>query len=510
MPENIKDVNIVLTTLNARYIHTALGLRYIYANLNELKSKTKILEFGINESIPEIAERILLLNPSFIGIGVYIWNALEVKNLISLIKKISPRSVIILGGPEVSHFPHRVDFSQADYIIRGEADTSFYQLISSLLCKENIPDEKVIRSLPADTSSICLPYEYYDEIDIKNRVLYVESSRGCPFTCEFCLSSIDKSVRYFSTDTILSEIEKLWIRGARKFKFVDRTFNLQLENTNRILDYFLMKKPPYLIHFEVIPDNLHESIKERLKLFPPASVQLEIGIQTLNDRTAENISRRMNFDKIKENLEFLEKYTNVHLHVDLITGLPGEPVESFADNLNTLTSLTNSEIQIGILKKLSGTSISRHDKTFGMIYSDTPPYEILQNDLIPFNLMQKMKRFARFWDLCYNSGNFNHTVRLLWKDSDVFKSFFLFSEWIYLQTESTWQISLLRLAELFFRYLTEVKLLNKTLTADTIASDILKINDRPLPGFLKEYASACPEIKKNDHTKINKRQLKHL
>ncbi|MBI9071787.1 MAG: DUF4080 domain-containing protein [Melioribacteraceae bacterium] len=502
-------IKIVLTALNARYTHSAIGLRYLYANLKELKELTVINEFEINGKISDMAEKILKSNPEIIGISVYIWNASEVQKLIALLKKVSPTTIIVLGGPEASHLPHRVNFDLADYIVQGEGEETFYHLCSAILSNK-LPSERIIKATIPDVSKLEFPYKYYTEHDIQNRVIYVEASRGCPFTCEFCLSSIDKAVRKFNVDQFLSEMEILWERGTRKFKFVDRTFNLDIKTTTKIMDFFLEKTPPYLLHFEMIPEYFPESLKEKIKMFPPASLQLEVGIQTLNAETGENISRKLNFKKIKENLHFLETETNAHLHVDLIIGLPGETVESFGANLNLLASLTSSEIQLGVLKKLSGTDISRHDVKFGMIYSDEPPYDILQNNLISFNEMQKMKRFARFWDITYNSGNFNKTIKFLWNKNEIFRSFYNFSEWLYSETESTWQISLNRMSELLFNYLTEVLKLDKKEIADTIVEDLLKIYGRRIPAFLKEYASFVPDIKKRELQNINKRQLKHL
>ena len=500
--------SIILTTLNAKYTHSAIGLRYLYSNLKELKSITAIQEYIITDNINEVAEKILFSKPSLVGVGVYIWNVLESYKLINVIKKVAPETIIVLGGPEVSHFPFRVDFSLADFIIQGEGENSFYSLCKALFDNKQ-PDERIIKSEYLDLKKIELPYDFYTDEDVLNRVIYVEVSRGCPFTCEFCLSSIDKIVREFDVDLILSGLSKLWDRGVRKFKFIDRTFNLDTKIFNRILDFFLQKEPSYFIHFEVVPEHFPDSLKGRIKLFPPASIQLEIGIQTLNPKTAKNIKRKLNFEKTKQNLQFLDKETNAHLHVDLIIGLPGDRIEDFAGNLNVLTSLSNAEIQLGILKKLSGTAIGRHDDEYGMVYSDLPPYEILQNNLMPFALMQKMKRFARFWDLIYNSGNFNKTVRLLWEGEDAFKGFYSFSQWVYSQTQATWKISLNRLAELIFKYLTEVNHKDEAVVANVIVEDLLITQGRKIPDFLRKNILVVQEVKKEYIRKINSRQIKH-
>lgn len=500
---------IILTTLNARYSHASIALRYLYANLEEMKGMAEIQEYVINEDLREIAEKMLQSQPSIIGIGVYIWNAADVQRLIAIIKKVSPEVVVVLGGPEVSHLPLRVNFSEADYIIQGEGEIEFRELCRKLLTGEH-PQERIIKAAAVDIGKIHLPYEYYTDHDIQARVIYVEASRGCPFTCEFCLSSLDKTVRYFDTSVLLDEFERLWQRGARKFKFIDRTFNLNIKITNAILDFFLKKEPPYLVHFEVVPDNFPESLKERLKQFPKASLQLEAGIQTMNSEVADNISRRHDFEKIEKNLRFIETETSAHLHSDLIIGLPGETLESFGKGLNRLASMTTSEIQIGILKKLSGTGITRHDVECGMVYSDHPPYEILQNKLIPYSEMQRMRRFARFWDIVYNSGNFSHTAPALWMDGDVYGSFSQFSQWVYEETKATHQISIERMALLLFNYLTEKLNQEKSEAAALIAEDLLKIRGRKLPDEVKQHLEALPEIQTRELSSINKRQLRHL
>ena len=498
---------ILLTTFNARYTHTSIAQRYLFANLGELQEKAKILEFVINSQVVDAAEEILSYQPKIVGIGAYIWNALEVQELISILKKVAPQILIVLGGPEASHLPHRVDFSGADYIIQGEGDIAFYELCKTLL-EGNLPQARLIQAKMVDLSAIKLPYDYYTEHDIKNRYCYVEASRGCPFTCEFCLSSADKKVRDIEIERFIGELEKLWQRGVRNFKFIDRTFNLSIENATKLLDYFLLKTESYFVHFEVIPDHFPSVLREKIAQFPPAALQLEVGIQTLDPEISKNIHRRLNIAKIEDNLAFLQQQTHAHLHVDLIIGLPGESLEGFGRNLDKLYSLTQCEIQIGILKKLSGTTISRHDEIYGMVYSDKPPYDIVQNDLIPFKQMQKMKRFARFWDMVYNSGNFKKSATFLWTDGKVYEGFYAFSEWLYTQTKSTWQISLDRLAELIFHYLRdEMKQEIETIKA-LIIDDIMTIRGRKMPSFLKDNY-IVDEGEKEGTAKLNKRQLKH-
>lgn len=499
---------IVLTTINARYIHASLGLRWLYANLADLQPQARLEEFCLTDRVADMAERILALKPAIVGIGVYIWNATQVRSLIGVLKRVAPTVHIVLGGPEVSHLPLRVCFDQADYLIQGEGEAPFRELCASLL-SGTLPAKRVIAARPAKVDALVPPYRFYTDKDLAHRLVYVEASRGCPFHCEFCLSALDRQVRPFALDPFLAELEMLWQRGARTFKFVDRTFNSSVAAAVRILDFFLARVEAFHVHFEVVPDHFPQLLKERLARFPAGTLQLEVGIQTLHPATAARINRRLGLDHIKINLQFLEEETTAHLHLDLIIGLPGEPIERFGAHLNELATLTSGEIQIGILKKLSGTTIGRHDREWGMIYAAEPPYEILQNDLIPFVRMQELKRLARFWDLVRNSGNFPRTAPLLWLDGDVFAGFDLFCSWLYAQTQATAQIGLSRLTEFLFRYLVEQRGLEPAQVADSLAADILRIKGRVLPTAVREHVTRLPDQARSLGTSLTRRQQRH-
>jgi radical SAM superfamily enzyme YgiQ (UPF0313 family) len=476
--------------------------------MQELTCKTRLLEFSINDALQSVAEKILDHSPSIIGMGVYIWNASQIKELIEIIKKVSPNTTIILGGPEVSYEPFRVDYSLADFILQGEGETSFYKLVQNIL--QNNPLPRIIKPVIENLKQVNLPYDFYTDEDIKNRYIYVEASRGCPFLCEFCLSSIDEKIRTFDLDKLIEAFEKLWQRGARNFKFVDRTFNINMRLANRILDFFLSKEGEYFAHFEVIPDHFPDSIKEKIALFPHGALQLEIGIQTLNELIAENISRPLKIEKIKENIAFLENETHAHIHLDLIVGLPGENLESFGKNLDLLVSMSSCEIQVGILKKLSGTTIDRHDKEYGMVYSDIPPYDILKTKELSFKDIQNMKRFARFWDIYYNSGNFKHTMELLKQSGTIYKNFSEFSLWIYSQTDATYKISLERQTELLFEFLTCKLFRDVSDVAKVMLEDIQKIKGRAIPSYLKPYSNPLTNSADIMNSNFNKRQTKHM
>src|SRR5689334_21800017 len=342
--------DIVLTTLNAKYIHAAFGLRYLMANLGELQPRACLVEFDINQRPLDIAEVLLAREPRIIGFGVYIWNVVETLEVVSAIRRVAPEVAIILGGPEVSYeWETQPIVELADYVITGEADLKFAEVCGQLLRGEK-PATKIIPAELPDVARLALPYDLYNDDDIAHRVIYVEASRGCPFTCEFCLSSLDIPVRQFPLEKLLQHLQQLLDRGVKQFKFVDRTFNLNLNVSRALLRFFLDRYQPGLFfHFEMIPDRLPEALREIIAKFPPGALQFEVGIQSFNDEVCKLISRRQDLSKLEDNFHFLRGSTGVHIHADLIVGLPGETVESFGAGFDRLVQLGPQEIQVGIL-----------------------------------------------------------------------------------------------------------------------------------------------------------------
>jgi radical SAM superfamily enzyme YgiQ (UPF0313 family) len=453
----INPTNILLCTLNARYQHASLGLRYLYANLGELQPQAQIKEFVMGTKAEVIAEQILALNPSIVGFGVYIWNVLEITAVVGIIKAVAPSVRIVLGGPEVSFVNDQPPVCQvADYIISGQADVSFYKLAKQLIDGPK-PLQKNFTGEGFDLDELVLPYQYYTDEDIAKRFIYVEASRGCPFKCEFCLSSLDKTAEPFALDAFLEQMQSLYDRGARLFKFVDRTFNLNVKASLKILNFFLEKiqanpNDPVFAHFELVPDHLPEKLREAIALFPAGTLQFEIGIQTFNPQVQTLISRRQNDAKAEENIRWLVTQTQAHLHVDLIAGLPGESLESFGAGLDRLHGYGPHEIQLGILKRLRGTPIIRHSDTHKMRYNPQTPYNVLSTDEMDFSQVQAITRFARYWDLIVNSGRFSKTLPLLLTDQP-FARFKAFSDWLYASTDATHKIALERLFDLVYEWL---------------------------------------------------------
>ncbi len=446
---------IILSTLNARYIHASLGLRYLKANMGELTGKTRILEFTINQQTESLAEAILSEQPEIVGFGVYIWNTLETYRLVALLKAVKPDLLIVLGGPEVSfEYQKQAIVELADYLITGPADLAFRELCRGLLSRTP-PVEKIINAGPVPPGSITLPYAHYTDEDIRNRVLYVEASRGCPFKCEFCLSALDKTAWPFDLELFLREMQALYDRGARHFKFVDRTFNLKVRSSLRILAFFLEKleKDEVFLHFELIPDRLPDELKTVLTKFPEGTLQFEIGVQTFNPEVQYRINRKQDNRKTAENLQWIREQTHAHIHADLIIGLPGETVRSFAEGFDRLYRLKPHEIQVGILKRLRGTPIDRHSKAYAMRYNPQPPYNILATSELNFAQMQMLVRFARYWDMIANSGRFQQSLPLILAESP-FANFRRLSEALFEMCGQTHRIALRKLFDYLFLAMT--------------------------------------------------------
>ncbi|MBK9140365.1 MAG: DUF4080 domain-containing protein [Verrucomicrobia bacterium] len=486
--------DIVLATLNAKYLHAAFGLRYLRANLGELRERSVLAEFDINQRPLDIAERILAFEPRIVGLGVYIWNATPTTELVALLKRIRPEVRVILGGPEVSHeTAEQPIVALADHVITGEADLKFAEVCRALLgaadLRRSSPLPKIIPAELPDLGRLALPYDEYTDDDIAHRLIYVEASRGCPFECEFCLSALDVPVRAFPLEPFLAAMDRLLARGVRQFKFVDRTFNLHLGVSRRILEFFLERlRPDLFLHFEMIPDRLPTELRELIARFPPGTLQFEVGIQTFNPEVADLIHRRQHYDRVEDNLRFLRQHTTVHVHADLIAGLPGETLASFAAGFDRLVALGPHEIQVGILKRLRGAPIARHDHEWEMVYSPLPPYEILRHRLIGFADMQRLRRFARFWDLVANSGQFVETTPLIWDGcQSPFAEFLRFSEWLHQRAGRTHAIALPRLTAFVAEYLTDERRLDPRRVAEHLHRDGQRTGGHELPPSLRPW-----------------------
>ncbi|MDR1836039.1 MAG: radical SAM protein [Treponema sp.] len=473
--------DILLATINAKWIHPSLALRLLKANLGRLQETCDIVEFTLRQPLSEKIEALLAAAPRILGISVSIWNHTATVELLRELEKAwapqsllckhrqgAARPVVILGGPEVSHLSEEAEiFRFADYVIRGEGELAF-----RTLCEDNLAPEqyqrhppKFINAEPVKLEAIKSGYRLYTDEDLAKKLVYVEASRGCPFNCEFCLSAAKDRrldpVREFPLDVFLLEMDALVRRGAKTFKFLDRTFNFNIKRTLRICEFFLKKinerEEPLTVHFETVPSLFPPQLLEMLSHFPPATLRLETGIQTLNGEVAARIglpggkSRYLNPEKELVTLRLLHEKTNAIIHTDLIAGLPGEDLTSFGKGFDCLwLAFTGSdtppaerpcagggrfEIQLGILKLLQDTPISRHNETFAMRYNPLPPYEVMETSTISAGDLRRIKNFARFWELIINRGLIKYR-----ENKPVFENFMALSDSLFTRFKRNWGI----------------------------------------------------------------------
>ncbi|MDR0760774.1 MAG: B12-binding domain-containing radical SAM protein [Treponema sp.] len=436
--------DIVLAVINAKWIHPSLALRLLKANLGPLEDRCQILEFALRQPLSEKTAPILAARPRILGLSVSIWNHQATLELLEALETAWAgvfKPIIVLGGPEISHLPPEAGILRyAHWVVQGEGEAVFRELCARLLkdsATERLPSAssvcgKIISAKPVDPASLASAYRLYTGEDLCRKLVYVEVSRGCPFGCEFCLSSLDKAVREFPLDPFLGEMDLLIRRGARTFKFLDRTFNLDIERARRILEFFLARQgeePALRVHFEMVPSRFPPELREPLTRFPPGSLRLEVGIQTFNRETAALVGRPCDPEAELEALSFLGKYTNAIVHADLIAGLPEEDMASFGDGFDRLWLAGPGEIQVGILKRLPGTPLARRGEAWGMRYSPDPPYEVLETAALPALERDRLKNFARFWELIVNRGAFRDLGPWLFPQRRrVFRSFLELSD----------------------------------------------------------------------------------
>ncbi len=497
---------IVLATLNAKYAHSAFGLRYLLANMGPLRPETTMLEFTIELRPVDVVESILAQRPRIVGLSVYIWNVELCRQVAELLRRLAPEVTLVVGGPEVSYeIEDQPWLAGVDYIVRGEGERAFPELCERLLSGRR-PLQRVVDGGLPDLEALTLPYDLYSDDDLRQRVLYVEASRGCPYRCEFCLSSLDKRVRAFPLAPLLAAFAALIERGARRFKFVDRTFNLDIARSAAILEFFLERielEIDLFVHFEMVPDRLPAGLRALIARFPPGSLQFEIGIQTLDDAVGERIKRRQDLVKTLSNLQFLRDETGVHMHTDLIIGLPGESAESFGEGLDRLIAAGVQEVQVGVLKRLRGAPIARHSEAFGMVYDPRPPYSLLRSEALDFPTMQRLKRLSLLWDTFWNRGDLSQSMRLLWGDGSPYGRTLAFTDWLFAEAGRVHAIALHKRAAYLGRYLIEVRALPHEQVAATIAADF-RANGRPAPDLF------APPKRRRSGRATPARQQRHL
>ncbi|MFP4016065.1 MAG: B12-binding domain-containing radical SAM protein [Halanaerobiales bacterium] len=453
----------LLTTLNSKYIHSSLALRYIEKycskHLKNASVELQVKEFSINEQLDQIMAEIYKVEAELIAFSCYIWNRDMTFELMDRLKKVKPEVTIIAGGPEVSYDAVTLmkDKPFLDIIIKGEGEPVFKDLLdsyqnigtnkSSLSGVEGISRrekslssvhgivyrndsgdivETAERALMIDLDSIPRPYTEIDLEKLKHKLIYYEASRGCPYNCSYCLSSTIKGVRSFSLDRVKSDLMFFIDNNVKQVKFVDRTFNYDKKRTREIFKFLLENKKETSFHFEITADLLDDEILDLLRDVPDGLFQFEIGVQTTNKNTLHLIGRKVNFDLLAENVRVLKDYNNINLHLDLIAGLPGESYESFKQSFNNVYDLKPDVLQLGFLKLLRGSRSRDEAEIYGYKYTSQPPYEVLQNQDISYKELLLLKDIEFILDKYYNAGVFNSALDYIFKHH--YDSYFSFYE----------------------------------------------------------------------------------
>ncbi|WP_455795901.1 B12-binding domain-containing radical SAM protein [Clostridium butyricum] len=415
-------MKVVLAAINSKFIHSNLAVRYLRTYTKDLDYNCVIREFTINDREEKVLEQIIKEKPDIVAFSTYIWNVEFILRVANLIKRVDSNIEILYGGPEVS-FDSRSFLKEniGEYVIEGEGEKTYRDFVLYKLGKINLEDVRGLHYKITDMvysnekrplmsmDEIVFPYE--DDEDLTNKIVYFESSRGCPFNCKYCLSSTSHGVRFLNIDRVLKELKYFIDKKVRLVKFVDRTFNCNHKFAMAIWEFLINSDTETQFHFEISADILKDEEIEILSKAPEGRFQFEVGVQTTNDEVLRNINRFVNFSHIKEKVEELMAIKNIKQHLDLIAGLPGEDYNSFEKSFNDVYSIRPEEIQLGFLKLLKGSSMREEAYKYGMEYSPYPPYEILKTDKITYEELLKLKKVEEMVDKYYNSQKFNLIIK---------------------------------------------------------------------------------------------------
>ena len=397
-------------------------MRYLKAFTKDLDFQGDIKEFSINDRVENILEGIIEEKPDVVAFSCYIWNMEFVNRLAELIKLVDPNIEILYGGPEVSYEGKEfLENHEGEYVIVGEGEKTFREFVLYKLGEGKIEDIKGLnykrdgkvfenpKRPEMDMNELVFPYTY--EEDINNKIVYYEASRGCPFKCKYCLSSVMHGVRFLDVERVKKELKYFMERGLKLVKFVDRTFNCNREYTVELLKYLSEQDTETRFHFEVAADLLTEEQIEILNNAPKGRFQLEVGVQTTNNEVLHNINRYITYENIKEKVLKVAAGKNVMQHLDLIAGLPGEDLESFKKSFNDVHAIRPDEIQLGFLKLLKGSSMREEAEKWGIVYSPYAPYEIIRSKDISYEELLLLKKVEAMVDKYYNSCKFNNIIK---------------------------------------------------------------------------------------------------
>jgi len=426
-------VKILLIGVNSRYTHTNLALRYMREALLEKKFDVDLKEYTINNELDYILGDMKFKDYDYICFSTYIWNINEIEKICEVIKKSKEKITTIFGGPEVTYNnkEYLKEYPFVDYIIKGEGEEVLPSLINSL--EKNLDLKKINGIIYRDEEKIIenlginkilniddLPFPYETEYKLehnneifKNKYIYYETTRGCPYRCGFCLSSVDNGIRALSMDRIKDDLDKIYQLKPLIIKFVDRTFNYDWKRSRDIIKYIVSKNSNIKVHYEITADIINIEFLEFLKKLPKNIFQFEIGLQTTNKQTLDEIQRKMDFENIKLIVKELSETKNIHMHLDLIAGLPKENYKSFINSFNEAYNLGAEKLQLGFLKVLKGTPVYNKRKENGLVYRSFAPYEIIKTKDIKAEEIQQLKKIDNILNKYYSEGYFSNTIQYL-------------------------------------------------------------------------------------------------
>ena len=434
-------MNIVLAAINAKYIHSNLAVYSLRAYAQQYKDEIQIAEYTINQQIDDILMDLYKKKPDILCFSCYIWNLSYVEELVRELGKIFPSVPIWVGGPEVSYDTKDVleRLPEVTGVIFGEGEKTFLEVVEYYHGKDMQLSEikgiayrgeegEFLQNSWREVMDLSeVPFVYHDMADFKNKIIYYESSRGCPFSCSYCLSSIDKCLRFRKLELVEKELQFFIDEEVPQVKFVDRTFNCNHKHAIAIWKYIKEHdKGITNFHFEVAADLLNEEELKLIESMRPGLIQLEIGVQSTNEQTIREIRRTMRFEEVARIVQRINQGENVHQHLDLIAGLPYEGMESFQKSFDDVYRLHPEQLQLGFLKVLKGSYMESQKERYGLVYKSRPPYEVLYTNWLSYEEMMRLKSVEEMVEVYYNSGQFSYCLRKL--EEEYASPFVLYQE----------------------------------------------------------------------------------
>jgi len=434
-------MKVMLATINAKYIHTSLAMRLLYV-ANNNRFDIDFREYTLKDDTERIAEDLLATGCDIVGLGVYIWNVRQCQRLTALLKAKQPDLIIILGGPEVTYEPSFfLDNWPVDYIVSGEGEFVLGELLEAIKTHRPVDIESVsyrghisptiAQADLAQIAALPSPYKLSEDREVmQNKVVYMETSRGCPFRCSYCLASVEKQVRYFPLAYVFDNLDYLIDNGVRQLKFLDRTFNLNQQHASAVFDFLINRyRPNMLCQFEIYADLLQEKMIDYLNTqLPPHYFRFEIGIQSTSESTNKAINRKQDYHLLATNIRKLAEGGKIDLHLDLIAGLPYESFAQIVQSFNDVFAFKAKEVQLGFLKMLRGTELRQHAAIYGYTYDDEAPYEVTSHAGLSEAEIDRLRRVAYTVEKYWNSGRFVRTMHALVNSYEQGKYFELFDE----------------------------------------------------------------------------------